>query len=356
MLRFVGCSLLLIVLAAAGQSSTRTNLSITTSEAIWISATELSALPMSGAAWDQLKATADAPLSASPNLSERNGENVEVLAKALVYARTGTESYRQEVIAAVNAVIDTEGSDALGLARALSTYVIAADLVVLPAADDVVFRAWLVKQLDPNYVVQTQSLVDKNEKRPNNHGTMAGASRAAAAIYLGNTAELQRTADVFKGYLGDRSTYAGFIYEELSWQCDEAAPVGINPQGCVKNDPGGTPRSLDGVLPDDQRRCGSFGWPPCTTNYAWEGLQGAIAQAVILHRAGYDTFNWGDQALLRAVKWLSDEIGYTATGDDTWQLPLVDLFYGTSYWDGNPTNSGKNMGWTGWTHSNKKGR
>jgi len=56
---------------------------------------------------------------------------------------------------------------------------------------------------------------------------------------------------------------------------------------------------IDGVLPDDQRRGGSFGWPAPRENYVWEALQGALAQAVILHRAGYDVWNWEDRALLR---------------------------------------------------------
>ncbi len=241
--------------------------------------------------------------------------------------------------------------DALATFRALGTYVIAADLVGLPPDKDQVFRAWLRQLLDFDHKVGSKSLVFTHEDRPNNWGTHAGASRAAIAVYLGDTAGLDRTAQVFKGYLGDRSSYAGFRYGSLSWQCDASQPVGINPKGCTKEG-----HSIDGVLPDDQRRCGGFSWPPCTPIYAWEGLQGTIVQAVILHRAGYDTFNWGDQALLRAYKWLSNEIAYPAEGDDTWQLPLVDLFYGTSYWDGKKTRYGKNMGWTGWTHSNKKGR
>ncbi len=244
MLRFVACSLPLLVLAAIGQPSTPTNLSITTSEAIWTLATELTALPMSGPAWDQLKATADAPLSAPPNLSARNGENIQVLAKALVYARIGIESYRQEVISAVMAAMGTEGGDALATFRALGTYVIAADLVGLPPDKDQVFRAWLRQLLDFDHKVGSKSLVECHEGRPNNWGTHCGASRAAIAVYLGDTAGLDRTAQVFKGYLGDRSSYAGFRYgKELSWQCDASQPVGINPKGCTKEG-----HSIDGVL------------------------------------------------------------------------------------------------------------
>ncbi|MDH3691959.1 MAG: alginate lyase family protein, partial [Gammaproteobacteria bacterium] len=213
----------------------------------------------------------------------------------------------------------------------------------LPSEKDKIFRRWLGEVRHKNLANRT--LISTHEDRPNNWGTHAGASRAAAAVYLGDTADLQRTAQVFKGYLGDRSSYAGFKFGELSWQCNPDKPVGVNPKDCEKNG-----LSIDGVLPDDQRRCGPFSSPPCKTNYAWEGLQGAIVQAVILHHAGYDTFEWEDRALLRAYQWLYNEVGYPAEGDDTWQLPLVDYFYGTHFWNGKKTRPGKNMGWTEWTH------
>jgi hypothetical protein len=88
------------------------------------------------------------------------------------------------------------------------------------------------------------------------------------------------------------------------------------------------------VLPDDQRRGGSFQWPPPKENYVYEALQGAIMPAVILHLRGYDTFNWEDQTLLRAYRWLYDVADFPAEGDDTWQLPLIDCYYGTSFWNG----------------------
>ncbi|HET8778138.1 MAG TPA: hypothetical protein VFN76_10795, partial [Candidatus Limnocylindria bacterium] len=56
---------------------------------ILVSRARLAALPTSGAAWDSLKRTADAA-AGSPNLADNSQDNnVKVLAKALVYARTG---------------------------------------------------------------------------------------------------------------------------------------------------------------------------------------------------------------------------------------------------------------------------
>jgi hypothetical protein len=315
---------------------------------MWISAAELAALPMSGPAWTALKNEADSP-AGTPDLSNQDQRNnVTVLAKALVFARTGTESYRSEVRQQLELAIGTEaGGRTLAFGRELMAYVVAADLIDLgaydPAFDTTRFRPWLRSGLTET--LDGMTLVSTHEDRPNNWGTHAGASRVAVAVYLGDAAELERAARVFKGWLGDRATYAGFSYGDLSWQCDAANPVGIDPLGCTKEG-----HSLDGVLPDDQRRAGSFTWPPPKENYVWEALQGALAQAVLLHRAGYDVWNWENQALRRAVAWLHGPDGFPAEGDDTWLPPIVNHYYGTSFPAPIPSSPGKNAGWTDWTH------
>ncbi len=311
---------------------------------IWTSREELASIPMSGAAWTRLKSEADAS-AGSPDVSNQDDPvNVRIMAKALVYARTGQASYRDQVINACMAAIGTEqGGRTLALGRELIAYVIAADLVGLPADKDQTFRAWLQRTLTE--VLDGKTLVSTHEDRPNNWGTHAGASRAAVAAYLGNTQELERVARVFKGWLGDRSSYAGFSYGELGWQVDPANPVGINPKGATKSG-----HSIDGVLPDDQRRAGGFSWPPPAENYVYEALQGALAQAVILDRAGYDVWNWEDKALLRAFQWLHTQAGFPAGGDDSWQPHVINHYYGTNFPAPVPGGSGKNVGWTDWTH------
>jgi len=192
------------------------------------------------------------------------------------------------------------------------------------------------------------SIPDKFEDRPNNHGTMAGAAWAASAVYLGRQSDLDHIAKVFKGYLGDRSSYADFNYGTLDWQSDPSKPVGINPKGATLQG-----HNVDGVLPDDQRRWssnGDFTWPPPKEPYVYEGLQGAIVLATILKNQGYNAPSWNDKALLRAYQWLKKEANYPAEGDDTFQLPLVDYHYSAGFWNGSKTRHGKNMGWTGWTH------
>ncbi|MEZ4662269.1 MAG: alginate lyase family protein [Caldilineaceae bacterium] len=316
---------------------------------IWIDAAELAALPTAGPAWDYLKATADQP-TAMPDLSDQDCDaNVRVLAKALVYARTGQVSYRAEVVDALRIMTyyTTEaGGRTLALCRELVAYVIAADLIDLGSADadlDTQFRiklrALLTKSLDG------LTLQSTHEERPNNWGTHAGASRVAVALYLGDSAELERAATVFHGWLGNRAAYSGFSYGDLSWQADPANPVGVNPLGSMKDG-----HSIDGALPEEMRRGGAFQWPPAPTGYPWEALQGALVQAELLQRAGYPAWEWEDRALLRAVEFLYG-IGWVPTGDDEWQVWLINHAYGVDYATDPIALPGKNMGWTSWTHS-----
>lgn len=301
---------------------------------------------MSGAAWTALKARADST-SGLPNISNQDDDTDQlVLARALVYARTGIASYRTSVVSALRSALGTEsGGRTLALGRNLPAYIIAADLISLksadPAFDTSAFRPWLRSLLSKP--LDGRTLVSTHEDRPNNWGTHAGAARAAIAAYLGDSAEMARTAQVFRGYLGDRSAYAGFTYGDLSWQCDPARPVGINATGCTKNG-----IEIGGSLPEEMRRGGAFAWPPTFTGYAWEGLQGAVLQAELLRVAGYDAWAWSDKALLRAVRFLYGRVGWVAEGDDTWQPWLIDRRYGTSYRGAPPARTGKNFGYTDW--------
>lgn len=313
---------------------------------MWISAVELARLPTSGPAWEYLVEQADSR-EGDPKLRDQDQDNnVLVLAKALVYARTGDEAYREDVLDDLTEVIGTEEDGrTLALGRELVAYIIAADLINYPAEEekDEEFRAWLrellTKSLDGSTLVQT------HEERPNNWGTHAGASRAAIALYLRDDEELERTAVVFKGYLGDRSAYDDFIYGALHWQADPDRPVGVNPQGAMKDG-----HSIDGALPEEMRRGGDFRWPPDETGYPWEALQGALVQAELLCRAGYAAYEWEDRALLRAAEFLYG-IGWVPEGDDDWQPWLLNHIYGTEYPTAIITRPGKNMGWTAWTHS-----
>jgi hypothetical protein len=285
--------------------------------------------------------------------NQEDTANVCVMAHALVFAKTGEEILRVRVVDAIWSIVNsgTYNGRALALGRELAAYPISADLINLrnydPALDDR-FRAKLAELLVTPTIDGPVNLIECHELRPNNWGTHCGASRAAVAAYLGDRAQLARTAQVFRGYLGERGAYAGFRYgDDLTWQCDPNQPVGINPAGCISHG-----KDVGGVLPDDQRRAGGFGWPPPKENYVYEGLQGALAQAVILRRAGYDSFHWGNSALLRAFQWLHNVAKFPAEGDDSWEPHVMNYFYraeGANFPAAMPARPGKSVGFTDWT-------
>ncbi len=329
---------------------------------IWISRAKIMQLSPSGLAWNNLLTEANQP-SCIPNLADQNDNcNVRILAKSLVSVRLGIATpYRDDVVSALRSIVNsgTYIGRALALGRELGTYVIAADIIDLQTVDsalDAQFRAKLLELQITFTSGGPKNLFACHDDRPNNWGTHCGVTRLAIAAYLHDQQEITRSAQVFKGWLGDLNSYNGFTYGDLSWQCNSPNPVGINPSGCTKQF-GGFARNLDGVIPDDQRRSGSFTWPPSKENYVWESLQGAVVQAELLSRLGYDAWNWENQALQRAMQWLhlphflpSGAEPYPATGDDTWIPWLVNKRYRTSFPATSPTTAGKNIGWTDWTH------
>jgi hypothetical protein len=311
--------------------------------AVWLSAEELQALPQEGPAWATLVQHARGPIQ--PMLADQDDpSNVNTLALALYAARTGDPSAAADVRAVLAKVPGTErGARSLAIGRELAAYVIAADLVGLPEAQDVRFRVWLRSMLEQDF--QGRTLASTHEDRPNNWGTHAGASRIAVAVYLGDQQELAKAASVFRGWLGERDAWQAFEFGELWWQPPGAFRYGLNPVGAMIDG-----HSVDGVIPDDQRRGGPFRWPPPRENYVYEALQGAVTQAMLLERQGYDVWSWADQGLLRAFRWLHEEADYPAEGDDTWMPHVINAAYGTDFPAAVPSRPGKGMGFTDWTH------
>jgi len=314
---------------------------------IWLSAAEIANLPMTGAAWDNVKSKALGSWGTA-NLKDLNSNHdVYTLAGALYYARTHDSAMRSKVATAIMSCIGTEvGGRSLEPSRNIVSYVISADLISLETyntANNNTFKNWLDDVRTE--VLDGKTIISTHEDRPNNWGTHAGATRVAIARYLGDTADLATAANVFKGWLGDRAAYHGFDYGDLSWQSSPSTPVGINPINATIQG-----HNVDGVLPDDQRRSGSFTWPAPKENYVWEALQGASVQAQLLSRAGYDVWNWSDKALLRAVTWLYNVNSYRPTGDDVYIPWIINKAYGTSFATVSPVAIGKNMSYTDWSH------
>ncbi len=309
-------------------------------QGLWVSGSELAALPTSGAAWDQIRNDAASSWGTALISDQESNHDVKTLAGALYAARTNDGNMRNRVVQAIESAIGTEdGGRTLALGRNLPGYVIAADLVGYRTPR---FEDWLRGVRHEN--LDGMTLVSTHERRPNNWGTHAGAARIAVARYLNDTTDLNRAATVFRGFVGERAAYAGFSYGDLTWQSDPARPVGINPAGAVRNG-----FNVDGVLGDDQRRCVcAITNPPAQENYVWEALQGSIVQARLLSRAGFPAWQWGQQGHLRAVRWLHDQARFPATGDDGWIPAVVNQAYGTQFPSTSTPQQGKNMGYTGW--------
>jgi len=323
---------------------------------IFLSRSDVAALPTSGAAWQSVQEAASGDLG-SPNIADQDSDHdVRTLAAALVATRTDDFEMRNKVVDALTSAIGTErGGRTLAAGRNLQAYVIAADLIDLQSASPDAnrrFMEWLravrTEDLDGNTLVET------SQDRPNNWGTHATASLTTIAAYLGDTAELRRLADIFRGWTGERSAYSGFDFgSDLSWQANRAAPVAVNPPDATL-----LGHNVDGALPDEMRRGGSLQWPPAETGYPWGALNGAVVTAEVLSRQGYDAWNWGSQALARAVRFLNGEggLGWGPANDDEWVIPLVNARYGTKYPVAAPVGLGKNLGFTDWTFGSGSAR
>jgi alginate lyase len=325
---------------------------------VWLDHARIRSLPASGPAWDAMKTAADGALGRADVWNLDSNHDVRTLAVALVYARTGQQTYRQKAVSALRAAMkaDATSPDAaygsLARSRNVVSYVISADLIDLGSLDPALeqrFRAWLAAL--PTRSFRDGTMVQNHEKDANNHGTMAGAGRAAIAAYLGDDTTLARIAVVLRGWMGDRSAYTGFKYQrDTSWQADPSAPVGINPAGATS-----AGHSIDGALPEEMRRGCPIRFPPCYTHYPWEGLAGAIVQAQILAMHGYDPWIWSNRAFLRAVRFLyglaaqDSAWALAPKDDDAWVVHAVNFAHGTDFPTTGPAAPAKNMAWTSWT-------
>jgi hypothetical protein len=288
------------------------------------------ARPRTGAAWDRMLAASKnlGPVTLTDTGGAANGE---LLAAAFVAAATSDGTLKNKIVAICKAALNGGHARTLEQARNLAPIAIALDVIGSVALDPELKR-------ERDYVADSQgSVVNCHRKRPNNWGTASGLARIAVSAHLKDTVDLADAVKVHKGWLGDRTAYAGFTYGSLSWQADQAHPVGINPKSAVKSN-----EVIDGVLPDDQRRANAFPtW--VNENYVWQALGEASGTQFILRASGYpDVFGWSDAAIARAYARYAAH-NYGCSGDDGWQYAAAKAHGVTITHSGEAP--GKSFGW-----------
>jgi len=344
---------------------------------LWLSPDELSALPTSGAAWDEVVTAANSFDSSMIDYTNQDStDGAYALAAALVAARSGSVDMRTRVVAAIRSIVSspyetTDNPSALGWARTMTSWVIASDLIELDQADPALDQQWrlfLTGMPDHPYPGDGGSdLLDLAINRANNVGAVARTAVTAIAIYTGDTNQLNLMADLYRAWVEGSDVYR-FDWSadrDRSWQCLPGYPAtyrGVNPDLCSRDG-----NDLGGVLPEEYRRNAPYdptSYPgPSTTKYPWEGLGAAVAQADLLARAGYtNALDWGDQAPRRALErlWYLHSVaadqgwtfGHAADGgsDDRWIIPFVNALYGTTLPEPSATGPGRPLSWTNWTH------
>lgn len=183
----------------------------------------LMSLPTGGPAWDRMLGVANGDLGRIDLADQTNANAGHLVGAELVYARTGQPYCRERVVEYL---------------RQLPDRVIVGRTGELcgPSA------RWLHHRRRPRRLSGSRlrrvdrsdsygdfgvhgrwfAINQTSEVAAHNRGAQALACRAAVSAYLGDTADLARAAQVFRGFTGERAHYSGFrwtAYYDPSWAC-----------------------------------------------------------------------------------------------------------------------------------------
>lgn len=309
---------------------------------------------MCGAAWDKVQNAATSDWGSACLYDNECQHDVKTLAGALVAVRTENAAMRDKVITGLQSAMQSQLYRALEASRGMQSYIIAADIIGYRTEQ---FETWIRTTLAANITGHSGTgILGTAYNSSNNWGGHARATVAAAAIYLNDAEMKQKVTDAHKAFIG-LSAQNTMVYSATSWHAT-SDKAGVNRAGAMIEG-----INVSGVLPEDWRRGGEFTWLPAASGYMWEGMQGFVVTAVILHRdqANSDPvlFDAGDNAVVRAMHMLygtgeaaSNNPVYLnpAVGDDSW-IPWLVNFYAETSFPASATSPGKGMGWTDWTHA-----
>lgn len=298
-------------------------------------------LPMTGSAWDGVRSAA-AGTWARPDLCDRgNKADVQALAGALVYARTGQASYKAKVVAALQAAMATQrdgcSSAVLALGRQLGGWVLAADYV---GYRDPAFVSWL-RQLRTREIgghSRWHQLRFTAGNSANNWGIWALASVIAADRYLGDSPALAQDWAIFKGYGDGTHTFQPTSDYLRGWNC--TTYFAIEPGHCGKPDHNGAPV-------EDASRSGNTTTPDA--GYVNEAVSGLAVQAMLLGRAGYPAWSVNTNQLRRVADFLVRTGTWNAESVAYFAAYMLNATYGTSY-PARAGNGGRMFGFTDWLY------
>jgi hypothetical protein len=312
------------------------------------------ALPMSGDAWAQVAADAT---GAWPPLDVSNQDSKHarlVFAGALYAVRTGDPVIRERVVGSLQALASgPRYPDMLALARQLSGFVMAADLI---GYRDPAFVAWVeaarTRFVDDHARWTTLHFTAGNTT--GNWGTWALASLTAADLYLGDAAGISRDWAIFAGY---GVPYAsgwvdGPFIKTAAWDQDWSSvptdgtrqlPIGID---------------VDGTLVEDAARSSGASLDETGAKYSYESVRAITTTALLFRQAGFDVAGVTDGQLRRMVEWLRatpypDSIDGTLWGFlrydlSSWARFALNDILGTSYPTNSPTNNDRHIGYGDW--------
>lgn len=335
---------------------------------MFIPRSELMAKPTSGAGWNVLKQQADATWGA-PDLG--NGDSLvqtQVLAAALIYARTGDQQYKIKVENAIKQAPGTEDHSpvVLDLTRTIYGYVIAADLVQMPQSTVCNNgQTWLqflqiirTKVLPIGDTGRWTTLENTSANTSSNWGTYALGSHLAVSYALNDQVGIQRDLDIFKRFLGDTTSpaapfepSAGYRYNNngATWDMTPTMQRGINPDSSTD--------SRNGALIEDVLRNWNYPSNPCCTvdsygiGYQKESIDAYLSTAQLFKAHGIDLRTFQNSAMLRAFKFYMDNGGHNDVSIARYLPYVFNYWYGTSYSTASGDYMGRHLGYGSWLFS-----
>jgi hypothetical protein len=307
-------------------------------DGIWLSPDEIAAFPTDTDAFRRLEDAAGQPIERHDLSDQDSPTPGHLMQLALLAARLDDDRLRGRARDLIVAAIGTEDGDTgqhqarnrpLGIGRNLPAYVISADVIGLDSFDPATgdrFRSWLDELRSKVIAGVDYSLVGIEPVDHSNWGAHMGAALTAANLYLHDSAAIRTSADILRGWLGERAGRQDWEYDtdrhDYSWMCaypDVDAFLPVNPAGCERDG-----MAIGGIIPIDMQRGDGFRVPPRYTQYPRETLQARTAQAELLYRAGFDTWAWADSALRRIAE---RQLAMGEEFDPDWYEPRMGCYW-----------------------------